>query len=155
MPIIYGPYTPKSHRPTEDFAGVPSRTQRHHQRDCDINFIVDRYVKTGTILDARGPGEYIDLSDVGDFRQSLSTIRAAGDSFDSLPSNVRRYFENDPLKYVDYCLTRGHTLDAVALGLSHRRRNEPTISQAPQALDNTANPQDGGVHPTPATVTLT
>jgi len=72
-------------------------TKQSHKQECDINFILTQFKKTGIITHiSKQQPVYGDLPDQIDFQQSLNLINAASDAFDALPSVVRRYFANDP-----------------------------------------------------------
>lgn len=77
-----------------------SLVQRHFQQECDVNFIVDRYVKTGELshLSENSP-VFADVSDVpDDLMQSYDKIFAAEAAFMQLPSKLRKELDNDPAR---------------------------------------------------------
>lgn len=81
----------------------PSRTLQEFADECDINAIMARYEKTGVVnhYNTKQP-RYLDLTDVPDFQASLNLLRVADEAFASLPANVRKTFDNDPAKFVEF-----------------------------------------------------
>lgn len=78
-----------------------SRTKQSMKDDCDINFIVARYRRTGALEHvARGVPVFADVADVGEYREVLERLRAAEEYFLTLPAKVREQFGNDPVEYV-------------------------------------------------------
>lgn len=76
-------------------------TKQSHKQECDINFIINQYQRTGlfTHINPQEP-MYADLPEVMDYQESLNTIMRAEESFASLPSEVRDYFQNDPAAFL-------------------------------------------------------
>lgn len=86
---------------TED---AVSRTQQEFADECDINNIMARYIKTGTVpmyLD-RGmlDGDMHEMS----YHDMQNVIADANSAFAVLPATVRASFDNDPAKFVDFAL---------------------------------------------------
>lgn len=81
----------------------PSRTAQEFAEDADVNNIMARYVKTGTVpmyLD-RGlalDGEQHELS----YHDMMNIIADGNSAFAALPAIVRERFDNDPGKFVDF-----------------------------------------------------
>lgn len=101
--------------PMEDFG--PSRTQQQFLKDCDINVILQRYMKHGA--DPRLPqeGMFGDFSNLPDLQSAMNTVIEAETAFFGLPSKVRREFDNDPVKLLEFLQDPGNRDRAVELGL--------------------------------------
>lgn len=81
--------------------GTQEITKQSHKQECDINFILKQYQRTGILSHINNNSPlYTDLPDNYDYQESLHIIMRAQDSFASLPSKVRDYFENDPSKFL-------------------------------------------------------
>lgn len=81
-----------------------SRTVQSDAQDADINVIVARFGLTNMIpQNVRMPME-ADFIDVTDFHTAMQAMRAAQESFEAMPANVRERFGNDPAAFVDFCL---------------------------------------------------
>lgn len=98
---------------------LPSLTQQQFAAECDINNIMKDYLETGTINHKNPkPGVYADLSQIKDLRSSIEDIQKAEDAFMALPAKVRARFENDPVKFVEFCQDSKNQEEAVALGIA-------------------------------------
>jgi len=78
-------------------SGGPMMTKQSMKNECDINQILSQFKKTGIIthIQSQQP-TYTDLPDNTDYQSAMNTILRADSAFASLPSVVRRYFNNDP-----------------------------------------------------------
>lgn len=104
------PYNLYAGRDTSSFAlmfdgpDAVSRTQQEFLEETDINNIMARYVKTGTVpmfLDRTMlDGDMHDMS----YHEMMNVIADANSAFASLPASIRDEFENDPAKFVDFAL---------------------------------------------------
>lgn len=76
-------------------------TKQSHKQECDINFILGQYKRTGILNHInRNSPLYADLPDNLDYQQALATVATAANSFSSLPAVVRDYFDNDPSRFL-------------------------------------------------------
>lgn len=88
-------------RSGEPVESSESRTKQAHKAECDVNNIVARYKKTGHLASVnRAVPVFADVSEVGDFRTALETVRSAEDYFMSLPPRVRELFGNDAVAFL-------------------------------------------------------
>mgnify|MGYP000421094191 CR=1 FL=1 len=103
----------------------PSMTKQDAKQECDINFIVQRYQKTGLISHRKlyegGYGEFMDI----DFHEAMNIVASASSMFESLPSGIRARFENDPGQFVKFLQDEENFDEMVELGLAHPRDPEP------------------------------
>lgn len=94
-----------------------SRTGQEFAEDADINNIMARYVKTGTVP------MYIDRNmldgdlHVMSYHEMQNVIADANSSFNSLPAVVRARFDNDPAKFVDFALDERNVGELRELGM--------------------------------------
>lgn len=94
-------------------------TQQSSKDECDINLIVERAKRGAEIshLNDRTP-QYGDFTQIPkDLRECLLIVKAADDAFMSLDAGVRRRFDNDPAKMVDFLNDPDNREEAIALGL--------------------------------------
>lgn len=81
----------------------PSLTRQEFADECDINVIMAQYDKNGVVshMNPREP-MYVDLSGVPNFREAMDMMISADKAFMSLPAKVRKEFDNDARKFVDF-----------------------------------------------------
>lgn len=81
----------------------PSKTRQEFAEECDINTLMARYEAGGAITHVnKAMPVYMDVTQLPDMRGYLDIMREASTAFFSLPANVRREFDNDPQKFVDF-----------------------------------------------------
>lgn len=118
-----------------------SLAKQEFAEEVDINTIVRRFGLTGQLpSDVRMPvsGDY---TGIGDFHEAMNSVRAAQESFDQMPAEVRRRFHNDAGEFVDFCLDDSNRDEAVKLGLvPPRRRVEDAPAAAPAAAASAVTP---------------
>lgn len=99
----------------------PSKTDKSWKKDCDVNEIVRRFNKTGQITHLRNTqGVYADVSEITDLKTALETVQNAQNAFDSLPAELRKKFDNDPQKMIEYLQDPKNNDEAYKLGLKSR-----------------------------------
>ncbi|QCQ84663.1 internal scaffolding protein [Blackfly microvirus SF02] len=78
-------------------------TREEFKDECDINVLMAHYERTG-VLNFFNPGQpqFLDVSAVPDLQSALHYMDTANTAFMSLPASVRREFDQDPLKFVDF-----------------------------------------------------
>ncbi len=79
-----------------------SLTQQDFIGECDINNIMARFLKTGTVPSRSDMGKYGDFSGVGDFREAQDILLKSNEQFAALSSKVRERFKNDPGLFLDW-----------------------------------------------------
>lgn len=125
-----------------------SLTEQEHLEEADINYVAERFMRTGMlpqILDLPEPG---DFEGVFDFQTAMNQINHARDEFMSLPARVRSRFDNDPSKLLEFVHDRANYDEAVAMGFIPKKEttNETgtgstteTTAQVPQGTTRTAS----------------
>lgn len=90
------------YEPRQDETENDNRTVQSFKDQTDINTIVGRAARAGTLshLEQWG-GTYGDFSDF-DFFEAQTKLAQAREIFDQLPSEVRREFANDPSQFFAY-----------------------------------------------------
>ncbi|QXP07896.1 MAG: internal scaffolding protein [Arizlama microvirus] len=100
----------------------PTLTQQHFKDEVNINTIVDRYKKTGYLIDPNQINEsrkaiYGDFTNSGDFFKAQEQLLKAQDSFMALPPKLRLRFNNDPGQLIDFLDNPNNVNEAIVLGL--------------------------------------
>lgn len=80
-----------------------SLTQQHFKEECDVINIIKRHDRNGIIEHVqRGQARYGDFSNVADYREALDLVRDAQNEFMTIPSDIRKKFDNDPGKFYEF-----------------------------------------------------
>jgi len=97
----------------------PSKTKQEFGKESNINYIMDRYAKTGQLPVGvqRVQPVFADVSTIGDFSDVLRRVTAAKEAFAQLPANVRARFHNQPHELVEFLQDGSNRDEAVKLGL--------------------------------------
>lgn len=119
-----------------------SLTRQSEKKDADINVIVDRFTRTGLMPVDEREQLFIDVSDVGDYRQIRDQINRANDYFMTLDAGVRARFGNDPAKFLDALVDPANKKQFVDLG----------ILGADDVIPTTGTPEKAAVAPVAAPV---
>jgi len=78
------------------------RTEQCHKDACDINKIIARHARAGTLSHLEQYGkQYGDLAGF-DFFEAQKQMAKAKTIFHELPSELRREFGNDPTRFFEY-----------------------------------------------------
>lgn len=100
-----------------DPEGGSGQTKQEFTEECDINTIVRRFNVTGQLPENVRMPTYGDFTGLRDFQEAANAIAEANESFDAMPAEVRRRFDNDPAKFVDFCSDGKNLDEARRLGL--------------------------------------
>lgn len=78
------------------------RTKDSFKDECDINYIMARYDRTGYLpeLAARQP-QYGDFTDVPTYLEAMNTVKVAETAFMGLPAAVRAECDNNPAVFLE------------------------------------------------------
>lgn len=100
----------------------PSKTDQSFKMDCDVNFIVNKFTKTGQITHlAKNQGQYADVSEIPDLAGALATVTHAQLTFDSLPAELRVRFGNSPVEMVNFLKDPANLEESIKLGLRDKK----------------------------------
>lgn len=102
----YDFYKTNGHPKPVHMPGGPSLTRQEFADECDINILMKRYEAHAI----GGPGnlgplvpQYVDLSQAPqDLLGYMALMASAESAFMSLPAQVRKEFDNDPVTFVDF-----------------------------------------------------
>jgi len=109
----------------------PSMTQQQFEKECDINNIIARYQKTGELTHLnQNRGAFADLSEITTYQDMVNQVMKADETFAALPAQIRKRFENNPQKLIDFLNDEKSYDEALALGLVNPRESKPeTLAQ--------------------------
>lgn len=106
----------------------PSRTQQQFKKDCDVNEIVAKFKRTGSITHIKNTqeGVYADLTTLPvDLQEARQIVLQAEQSFAAMPAQLRQRFGHDPKNLIEFLENPQNDDEAVKLGLKTRPRPQP------------------------------
>ena len=130
---------PRRRRLSYSFKGVKSRTKQEFAKDADINNIMAKYIKTGLVPVSTRQPTYGDFSDGGDFRSILDRVMAAEEDFQSLPSDLRSQFNNNPAELLDFLSDPANQQEAIDLGIIPGETTQDPVCEEPENPLTTAS----------------
>lgn len=112
------------------FDGSDGKTKQEFKDQCQIQSILNKYQKTGMVTHlAKHHAQYGDFSNISDFQSAMSAVANAVDTFESLPSSIRKRFNNDPRSLLGFIEDSSNYEEAVKLGLIEKKLDVSTSSQ--------------------------
>lgn len=117
--------------------GEPSQTQQHAKDECDINVIMKRYETKGILPDLiKENPQYGDFSEVPDYQEACAIVQKAELQFAGLDAGLRRKFDNDPVKFLEFATNRDNLREMVQLGLAIeiKPQIDPITTDKPEAV---------------------
>lgn len=107
-------------KPVLDFTNDPGRTKQSMRDECNVNLIVAKFQKTGVLsYMTNKEAVYMDVDPL-DYQDALNTLRETQNMFDELPSKIRKRFENNPQKFLEFCQDPKNQEEIYDLGLADR-----------------------------------
>lgn len=116
-----------------------SLTRQEFVQESDLNNIMKRYASglPPSLAGSRTP-MFGDFSNIPDYQTSLQVVIDAQDRFADLPSAVRKRFDNDPGKLIEFLQNSDNRNEAVRLGLIDKPAETPAdskLSQSPEGAE--------------------
>lgn len=100
----------------------PSMTVEYFKDECDINNIMKKFEETGQLPNMiKENPQYGDFSDVPTYQEALHIVALAHEQFDALDAHVRKRFDNDPAKFLDFVNDPSNQEELVRLGLATKQ----------------------------------
>ncbi|AYQ58199.1 putative VP3 [Microviridae sp.] len=114
MPKIYSRFD----LPVVDGKRFPgkTRTQQQYKEECDINTLMARYRDQGILPRGRAV-QYGDFSTLESYQEAQNLLVQAREQFDSLPSEQRARFKNDPALFLEFVTDKGNVAAMRELGM--------------------------------------
>lgn len=102
---------------------APSRTKQEFTEECDINYIMKRFINSGydpTVLPLPSrPGRYGDFTDMPDsYHAALNYVADTKSEFMKLPAELRSRFDNDPQLFLNFVMDPANSDELIRLGLA-------------------------------------
>lgn len=83
-------------------AGGESMTKQAFKKECDINNIVSKYLKSGYVGHLNPKTPRYGYAPAVDLHEALAIVDQAFESFARLPADVRKRFANDPMEFAAF-----------------------------------------------------
>lgn len=101
-------------------------TQQHQKDETDINLIMARYTRTGVIdhVNKNQPA-YFDVP-AHSYHEAQNAIAQADSMFQELPAKARKYFDNDPSKFLSFVQNPKNADKLFDMGLSNTPMSPPS-----------------------------
>lgn len=132
------------------------RTKQSFKDECDINNIMDRFLKTGILeFTQQNQPRYGDSTGL-EYQDAMLIVANAKSLFNSLPPQLRDRFENDPALFLDFVNDDKNRAEALEMGLLKPEAAAvaaeapsptlipPVASKAPKAPKAAEPPAAGG-----------
>ena len=101
-------------------------TRQEFAEECDINTIMARYEAGGAVSHVnKAQPVYLDCTLYPGLQAHMDAFREASLSFAALPAKVRREFDNDPQKFVDFACDPANIERMREWGLAEPAKTEP------------------------------
>jgi phage internal scaffolding protein len=118
-----------------------SLTQQHYKEECDVINIIKRHDRNGIIEHVqRGQARYGDFSEVADYREALDLVRDAQDEFMTIPSDIRKKFDNDPGKFYEFVSNPDNKEELKTMGFIQTPEVGKPSSDPTKALSDAGEP---------------
>lgn len=109
---------PNGTRRVQTFFHDPSKADQTMKDECDVNNIMDRFMKTGQITHLKSKqGQFADVSEYGDLFETTLKVQEAEKAFMALPSQLRKKLNNDPRELPNYLSDPKNRDEAIKYGL--------------------------------------
>ncbi|WNK13070.1 MAG: internal scaffolding protein [Microvirus sp.] len=105
--------------------------QQQFAAECDINTIVNQFLKTGEMPDDVAKPRFGDFTGaVSNYHDALNLVIAADDAFSNLPALLRARFNNDAAEYVEFFNDPKNYDEAIKLGLVETHQESSADSKS-------------------------
>lgn len=120
----------------------PTKTQQQYKEQVDVNNIMKKYKKTGSITHLRNAanGVYMDLTQIPSYEEALMQIEKAQRAFEEIPSHIRLKFNNDPSQLISYLKDPSNLQEAITYGLVTVTKQETQNEQNPKPNETQTQP---------------
>lgn len=136
-------FSPRIEDVVVDCTGESSPTKQSMRDECNINNIMARYQRTGTVAHLNRFGPMYGFAPAVDFRDALEMIRKGQEMFSELPATVRKRFNNSAHEFLAFVQDQRNLSEMRELGLANAASRPPAGAQttpAPSSSTPQASP---------------
>lgn len=120
------------------------RVEQSHKEEVNINNIVKRHGMDLIAKTAALQSFTFDDNPNNDFQETMNMILQAEKSFSSIPSEIRKKFDNDPAKFMDYLHNPDNKDQLIEWGLAKAPEEikpvEVLVTNPPETTQTTETP---------------
>lgn len=124
---------------TVDFSKEKSIVKKEFKDQTDINYMLKRFKVTGQIPVNKNMPQYGDVSGLKSFHDAHEIVQNAYDTFATLPAQIRKRFDNDPLSIIDFLDNPSNLEESYDLGLRDRpqpkHEEKPPVTTVPEPVN--------------------
>lgn len=102
-----------------------SLTQGEFAKELDVNYLIEKHVRTGQPFPTATPDMFADVSDAATFQQAQDAIVRARNAWMSVPAKTRRYFGDNINTFLEALRDPEQVEDLVRLGVMEKVQNAP------------------------------
>lgn len=96
----------------------PTRTKQSFREQVNINSILARHRRSGMLDHVNGKTPfYGDVSGIADYQEALNVVHRASELFNGMSAAVRRRFDNDPVRMIEFLQDPSNLKEAQELGM--------------------------------------
>lgn len=118
--------------PVQLNTGSESYVQQQFKDDCDIHVIVNKFRQGLPVHVMEQPPLFGDFSDVKDFQEAQNLIASTSQFFESLPSDLRARFGNNPAQFLEFVNNPDNIEEAISLGILQKAPESIEVSPVEQ-----------------------
>lgn len=108
-----------------------SKTKQSDKDQADIHKIIAKFERTGLLPQRKATPLQGEMPQVDSFTEAMDVIITAQQTFESLPSDIRQKFENDPKEFLDFVGNPENEAEMIQLGLKEKPVVEETQPEQP------------------------
>lgn len=94
------------------------RTRQSEKDSCDVNLIIANHRRGGVSAHVTQKVASYGFAPATTFQECLNEVRKAEETFAGLPAATRKFFANDPGRFVEYAADPKNVEKLVELGLA-------------------------------------
>lgn len=98
--------------------GTVSMAKQSEAASCDINLIMGRYLRSGTVDHLTKHGGQYGFVSASTFHESMEIVRKAQEMFAELPASTRKRLGNSPQNFLEFVQDKDNLEEMVKLGLA-------------------------------------